>query len=59
MLQPSPTNPIVTQATSHPQHSGIETASDLLARPLPILTQEIGTPSPIKLSVIHFSETVL
>jgi hypothetical protein len=33
MLQPSPTNPIVTQATSHSQHSGMETASDLLARP--------------------------
>ncbi|KAF4763377.1 hypothetical protein HAV15_000100 [Penicillium sp. str.  len=43
MLQLSPTNPIVTQATSHPQHSGQETASDLLARPLPILTQENGT----------------
>lgn len=43
MLQPSPINPIVTQATSHPQHSGIETASDLLARPLPILTQENKT----------------
>ncbi|KAJ5844675.1 hypothetical protein EN45_085580 [Penicillium chrysogenum] len=46
MLQPSPTNPIVTQATSHSQHSGMETASDLLARPLPILTQEIGTYDP-------------
>jgi hypothetical protein len=46
MLQPSPTNPIVTQATSCPQNSGIETASDLLARPLPILTQEIGTHHP-------------
>ena len=51
MLQPSPTNPIVTQATSHSQHSGLETASDLLARPLPILTQEIGTP--------HVSDTRL
>jgi hypothetical protein len=46
MLQPSPTNPIVTQATSHPQHSDMETASDLLARPLPRLTQEIGTHHP-------------
>ncbi|KAJ5194400.1 hypothetical protein N7491_001738 [Penicillium cf. griseofulvum] len=45
-LQPSPANPIVSQATSHPQHSGIETASDLLARPLPILTQELGTHHP-------------
>lgn len=46
MLQLSPTNPIVAQAPSHPRHSGQETASDLLARPLPILTQENGTQHP-------------
>ncbi|KAJ5602514.1 hypothetical protein N7537_005470 [Penicillium hordei] len=45
-MQLSSTNPVVTQATSHPRNSGIETASDLLARPLPILTQENGTHSP-------------